>query len=451
MAERPICCVLIPSGVQPDPSSGGSIDFDRIYEKALAPAIEDAGLAPLRSGGEVVVGVLEEVLYERLLLCEYAVADMTAANPNVAYALGVRHAVRPNTSVIVFAEQRKIPFDVNTLRGLPYHLGEGNRFGSSAAQSLRSELAERLRQLRARAAQGPPRDSPLFELLDGYQAPDVKRLKTDVFRERVRYSERKKQQLEEVRKGGDAGRLHEFEAELGDLEAVESGVLVDLFLSYRALQDWAGMIELYQRLPAALRRTTLLREQLAFACNRRGDRDRALEILEAIETQQGPSSETCGLIGRVYKDKWEESAKKGSQAEAAAFLERAIAAYLRGFETDWRDHYPGINALTLLDVKGDPGSLQRKDELLPVVRFSVRQRIKGRKADYWDHATLLELAVLEGDRESADQHSRAALAAVREQWEPQTTARNLQMILKARESRGRPQTWLSEIIQQLSG
>ena len=33
-------------------------------------------------------------MFERLILCEYAVADLTTANANVFYELGVRHAVR---------------------------------------------------------------------------------------------------------------------------------------------------------------------------------------------------------------------------------------------------------------------------------------------------------------------------------------------------------------------
>jgi hypothetical protein len=33
-------------------------------------------------------------MFERLLLCDFAVADLTTANANVFYELGVRHAVR---------------------------------------------------------------------------------------------------------------------------------------------------------------------------------------------------------------------------------------------------------------------------------------------------------------------------------------------------------------------
>ena len=44
---------------------------------------------------------------------------------------------------------------------------------------------------------------------------------------------------------------------------------------------------------------------------------------------------------------------------------------LEGFMADQRDAYPGINAVTLLDIKGDEAALAQKDRLLPVVKFAV--------------------------------------------------------------------------------
>jgi hypothetical protein len=55
-----------------------------------------------------------------------------------------------------------------------------------------------------------------------------------------------------------------------------------------------------------------------------------------------------------------------SKPEARALLKSAIDAYLAGFEADWRDAYPGINAVTLMKMlpKPDP----RQAEILPGVR-----------------------------------------------------------------------------------
>jgi hypothetical protein len=209
------------------------------------------------------------------------------------------------------------------------------------------------------------------------------------------------------------------------------------------------MIDLYQRLPAVLQRSILVREQFGFALNRAGNRNQALHVLEGVINEQGPSSETCGLIGRVYKDQWVEQTREGNEFAAKGFLDKAIKAYVAGFEADWRDAYPGINAVTLLDIRGDDASLQQKSEVLPVVRFAVIQRIRFSTPDYWDYATLLELAVLDNDSATAQQHLGSALSSIRETWEPSTTANNLRLIRDARGSRNMTEDWLDEIIAAL--
>ena len=56
-------------------------------------------------------------------------------------------------------------------------------------------------------------------------------------------------------------------------------------------------------------------------------------------------------------------------------------------------------------------------------------------ADYWDYATLLELAVLGDDREAADENLSEVAAFARHAWEVESTKRNLGMIRQAREAR----------------
>jgi hypothetical protein len=450
MPERPLCFVIMPFGLKQDPGGGPDIDFDRIYSTAIQPGIEAADMEPVRADEERVGGIIHKPMFERLLLCDYAIVDLTTGNPNVFYELGVRHAVRPATTLALFARQQQIPFDVAYTRALPYDLGTQHCFGADEAVQLRHAITTRLAELRDRAIDEPEVDSPLFQLLQGYQAPDIARLKTDVFRDQVRYARDLRDRLASARDAHDSARLHDIEANLGPADSVETGVFVDLFLSYRAVEDWQAMIDLYGRLPAALRRSVLIREQLGFAHNRAGNRNEALRILEEIIAEQGPSSETCGLIGRVYKDKWNEARQAGRATEAAGHLRRALEAYVQGFETDWRDAYPGINALTLLDIQGDAASLARKRDMLPVVRYAVTRRIASARPDYWDHATLLELAVLDQDQSAAAEHLAAALAAVRESWEPGTTLNNLRLIRAARHDRGIDEPWLDGLIEALS-
>lgn len=430
---KPLCFVLMPFGQKPD-ATGRKIDFDAVYAQIIAPAVRDAGLEPLRADEERGGGIIHKPMFERLVLCDYAVADLTTANANVFYELGVRHAVKRRSTVLVFHQGGgMLPFDVGLLRALPYAI-DGAGQPSNPAQD-RAALAQRLV-----AAREPDTDSPLYALLDGY--PDIAHSKTDVFRARVDYAEHLKRQLAGIR-AGQHPRAHKteaiaaLEAGLGaDLQAVEAGVLVDLLLSYRAVDAWPRMIGLYGRLAPPLGRTLLVREQYAYALNRDGQGQEAERVLLALLAEHGNSSETLGLLGRVYKDRWQQAVAGGKPAAlAAGLLERAIDAYRRGFEADWRDAYPGINALTLMECRNPPGPA--RDALLPVVAYAVRRRSAASSADYWDHAAELELAVL-GQQQAAaiEPHLGAALALLREDWERATTLRNLTLVWSARAQRG---------------
>ncbi|MCP5089116.1 MAG: DUF4071 domain-containing protein, partial [Rhodobacteraceae bacterium] len=357
----------------------------------------------------------------------------------------------------IFASHQPIPFDVNFLRSVPYDIGPNNGFGTKQAEALRTNITNWLIKLRENARQSVPIDSPVFELLGDWRPGDIARLKTDTFRDRVQFNAALKSEIAQARLSKiDVGKslLDEIQDRI-EFDGVEAGVLIDLFLSRRALSDWDGMIDLYDRFPEVLKRQVLAREQLAFALNRRAGRDdnepdrkHAVEILQSVVDDQGPSSETCGLLGRIHKDRWTLS-KDNDPIAARGHLNLAIEAYVRGFQADWRDAYPGVNAVTLLDIDGRKAALARKAEILPVVKYAVAQRITTATPDYWDHATLLELEVLNNQPDEAIEHLSSALALVRESWEPESTANNLGLIKEARQSRGDETGWIDRVIQEL--
>lgn len=435
-APGPLCFVLMPFGRKSD-ATGTTIDFDAVYRDLIAPAIRAAGLEPIRADEEVTGGIVHKPMFERLILCEYAVADLTFANANVFYELGVRHAVRPYSTVLVYASGTRLPFDVELDRGVPYPLGPAG--GPTDLDTAREQLMDRLV-----AARDASVDSPVFQLVEGF--PQIDRLKTDVFRDRVRYSARWKERLERARNEG-LEAVRAAERELGELQHVETGIVVDLFLSYRAVRGHEEMVSVVGRMPRPLARTPLVREQLGLALNRLGRRREAERVLRELIDERGPSSETHGILGRVYKDEWNDARTAGEDLLAEGFLEKAVEAYLAGFEADWRDAYPGINTVTLMEVQEPPDP--RREELLPVVAYAVERRLSSAEADYWDHATRLELDVLRRDESAARRALGRALTLVREDWEPETTAGNLRLIREARRRRGDDVPWAERIEQEL--
>jgi hypothetical protein len=443
---------LMPFGQKRD-VSGALINFDYIYKDLIAPSVEEAGLQPLRADEEVTGGIIHKPMFERLILCEYAVADLTTANANVFYELGVRHAVRPWSTVLIYAESGgHLPFDLSPMRALPYRI---NSEGTIEGNNVKATLVKRLEE--AKRAQSAGIDSPLFQLVEGY--PNIDHTKTDVFRDHVAYSAQMKQKLAVARKQGiDKIRAldkQELSGNIGDLEA---GVIVDLFLSYRSVKGWVDMINLVDKIPPPLAATAMIQEQLAFALNRQASelkepertilRERAEKVLLDLLERRGPHPETYGILGRIYKDQWEETVKAGDDFAAPGLLKKALEAYLHGFEADWRDAYPGINAVTLMEIKDPPDP--RRNDLLPVVTYSVERKIASGKPDYWDYATCLELAVLKKDENLAKSALSDALASIREQFEPETTARNLKIIREARERRKKPSlAWARQVEERL--
>jgi tetratricopeptide (TPR) repeat protein len=439
---NPLCFVLMPFGKKPD-GVGQMIDFDAVYRELIAPAIKGAGLDPVRADEEMTGGIIHKPMFERLILCEYAVADLTTANANVFYELGIRHAVRQWATVQIFAENSRLPFDVALLRALPYKL---NADGTPAnIEADKNALKERLVEAKRMAAEGPTTDSPLYQLVQDY--PNVDHTKTDVFRDQVRYSAEKKERLAQARTQ-NVEALRALEQEFSPISELESGVVIDLFLSYRSVKAWDDMISLAGKMSKPLAQTVMVQEQLGLALNRAGRGEEAERILQEIIKSRGPSSETYGLLGRVYKDRWEAALKANNRFLARGLLDNAIEAYLRGFEADWRDAYPGVNAVTLMELKDPPDS--RRNQIIPVVAYAVERRIAAGKPDYWDHATLLELAVLAKDEPKAADALGKALAATREKWEPETTARNLRLIREARNKRQEDVPWAVEIEEELN-
>jgi hypothetical protein len=244
--------------------------------------------------------------------------------------------------------------------------------------------------------------------------------------------------------------LKSIEKELGDLKVVESGILVDLLLSYRDVSAWDEMVALYDQLPPDAQDAVLVRQQYALALNRRAknaDRQKAIEVLEELLKKRGASAETYGILGRVHKDRYKE-AKEANKTIAAGYLDAAIDAYTKGFKCEPADYYPGVNAITLLLQKGDENAIEEAEKLTPLVAFAVARRGGAASSDYWDLATVLELAVIGRDETMAKNVLPKLLINAEASWMVKTTADNLDLVKDLRKKREDINT-LEHIIAEL--
>lgn len=439
--NRPLCFVLLPHGKKPG-RVDARIDFDAVYRNLIAPAVENAGLEPLRAGQDFSEDFHLKPLFEQFILCPFAVADLTLANANLYHELGVRNAKRPGTTTTVYCGNEKKSLDRLSLDAVAYSVtADGTPVDLTAAKET---LTRSLEETRRALKESPVADRPIYDLVEEFLG--IAHTKTDVFRERVRYSADKKQKLAAAREMG-LEAVRELEKSFGPIQVLEAAVVIDLLLSYRAVKGWSEMIALTAKMARPLAETIMVQEQLALALNRAGRGDEAESVLKTLLERHGPSSETCAILGRVYKDRWELALKAGESSPARECLQKAIDAYRQGFEADWRDAFPGINAVTLMELKDPPDPA--RFQLLPVVAYAVERRIAGGQPDYWDHATILELAVLAKEEAKAASAAANALAVVRESWEPETTARTLRLIREARAKRAEELLWAHQIEQAL--
>jgi hypothetical protein len=451
----------MPFGIKTD-GNKKEIDFDKVYQSFIRPAIEKAGLTPVRADEEKSGGFIHKPMYERLMFCDFAVADLSFANANVFYELGIRHALKPYTTVSIFDVATKIPFDTAPLRTFPYDYENGE---IKDLETKIKELSERIKvNLNAQKFQD---DSPIGQLINGYRFPDLGYLQrdSDSFAEEVQKVNLIKSTLTDLIKEWKTLDKSKTAGSGDDQKKVQQNLIVDKITSIKDEQGSAlkfnydllySILDAYKSVNAfkaitllldplvksAFKNNIYIKQQLALAFNKIRERDAAREILEPIIEQYGPDPETNGLLGAVLKGLMDDNA--GSFL-ADEYCRQAIEAYLQGFESDPRDYYPGVNALTLMYFSGNYS--EKFEEYYPLVAYAVERKINQKAKDYWLQATGFELAVLKLDEQKARKYFGAALTCSPEKWMLQTTYGNLFKIY-AKAKNDTPESamgWLGDI------
>ena len=436
---KPLCFVLMPFGIKTD-SLGRQVDFNHIYEALIKKAIEKCDLEPIRADEELLGGAIHKPMYERLVLCDYAIADLTSLNANVFYELGLRHAIKGHTTIPIFAFDADLPFDLKMQRTLPYKLDRHGKL-----ENIEATINMLVTHLNAAKGQGNV-DSPVFQLIDGWKVShNLSHEKTDAFRKQAVYENDVKDDLFKARKEGKDAVVKMYK-QLQPINEKSVGVIIDLFISLRGVKAWDEMLACYEEMDAPLKKLKLVQEQLGFAYNRSGNPEQAQRVLEGVIEEYGPDPETNGILGRVYKDLYKVAKEKGNKLEAAGYLTKAIKSYKEGFDADWRDAYPGVNLVTLYELKGDQKSL---DEYLPIVQFANKRKMEGTIPSYWDFAAESELNILKRDYEAATENLSDAIAIIppNETWMLESTLNNLEIIQKAREGNHTQDEDLSNLIK----
>jgi tetratricopeptide (TPR) repeat protein len=454
------CYVSMPFGTKTDSESGRVIDFDRVYHELIKPAVQAAGLVPARADELERGAVFLRPIVSAILGSDVMVADISFGNANVLYEVGVRHGTRRNVTVLVMESGTRIPSNVSFSRVLTYGVDpQGNVVGGGEFQK---ELTALLGDALARVTT----DSPVFEFFSDLSVQLPAELGQPVVRQAGSGG------LGSRRPGSGTPRpgtglpgaaqtmtakadptevLKNVEAELRQAADADPYEYITLLRRYRDESAWDELIRAAESMPPEVAGSPEVAQLLSLALNRRrnsGDQERALLTVNNLIQETGGDAESYGILGRIYKDQYEEFQEQGDLMSATISLHAAISAYRKGFEREPTNYYPGVNAVTLLSLSGDR---QEAEELLPRVRAAVAAKLADGVDDYWTLATALELAVIARDWQEADAASEKLTSLSMAGWAIESTVRQLGMLKKTLSGDEAGRERLEAIVARLRG
>jgi TIR domain len=163
--KQPVCFVSMPFGKKRSPWSGVEVDFDEIYATSIQPAVQAETGICVRADEDINSRIFYKPIFSRLIHSELVIADLTMANPNVLYEVGIRHAARSRATILVMARGETAPFDLALFRSVIYDLDQEGSLTPASAVKFTTALRERIREAFNMTS---PIDSPLFLLLDDF-------------------------------------------------------------------------------------------------------------------------------------------------------------------------------------------------------------------------------------------------------------------------------------------
>lgn len=164
----PTCFVIMGFGEKPDFATGRKLDLDKSYRNIIKPAVVAAGYECIRADEVLHSGVIDVPMYNLLFSADLVVADLSTANANALFELGVRHALRPYSTIIIAESQFRNPFDINHIVIRSYvHLGVD--IGYSETMRMQEEL----RQLALAIKDKKAVDSPVYTSLPALREPKL--------------------------------------------------------------------------------------------------------------------------------------------------------------------------------------------------------------------------------------------------------------------------------------
>lgn len=173
MNGKKYCFVVMGFGKKTDPYTGRNINLDETYEKVIQPLFyeEFPNFELIRADELVGSNVIDKNMYNLLLKAELVIADITTDNANALYELGVRHALRPFSTIIMCQKrEREFGFDLNHTRILTYN-NFGEKLESDESFPIRNKLKKYVEEALLNKPEEEKIDSPFYTYLPKVTPP----------------------------------------------------------------------------------------------------------------------------------------------------------------------------------------------------------------------------------------------------------------------------------------
>ena len=424
------CFVVMGFGKKTDFETGRTLDLDKSYQNIIKPAVEAAGLKCIRADEIVHSGIIDVPMYEQLLSADIVVADLSTSNKNAFYELGVRHALRPYTTLVISEDGIKtFPFDVNHVVVRQYrHLGED--IGASEARRFSELLTKAIVQIMEKDPRD--KDSPVYTFLNSLTPPAlgkaldavVENAATSIKFDGASGGGAMPEAVHSVlmQKVGDAQKNKDFKEAIRVLSIVREMRKVTLPVNpdeplVEGLED-----------PDIIQRLALLTYKSKYPTEE-GALQEARELLTVLKPATSNDTETLGLWGAVHKRLWELT-------KDHTYLDEAVRSYERGFYLR-NDYYNGINLAYLLNVRS-ANTAARAEAIADFVQAQrIRHEVRGicqvvlksenlpLDTKYWAQATEAEACFGMGDEVQGQQLLEVALKMNVDQWMKDSTQEQL--------------------------
>lgn len=356
--NKKICFVVMGFGKKKDPDTNRTIDLDATYKKIIRPAIESANCKCIRADEIIESGIIDRSMYALLYYADVVIADISTFNPNAIYELGVRHTLRPYSTIIIKEDEGKIPFDINHDRTISYkHLG--NEISDSEANKCVPQLCSLIKNV----IEAQQVDSPLYTYIPQTIQPKI----SD----------------EEIKR--IIGELKENEETIYALtEKAKEKMDAKNFVEAEKL--WKKLSEKAENEKFYIQQQALCRYKSEKPTKLRALTD-ALSIIEKIKNQS--DTETFGIMGAIYKRLWEET-------NDSSYLDSAIESYKKGWSL-YEDYYTGENYANCMYMKATvlEGDLKTHSEVEAKLTFEkiitiVQKSLEEVEPEdiMWKYATL---------------------------------------------------------------